>query len=290
MEIYQSALFSTGPFELGEGAFWWPERSAWCWVDILGHSLYMMDSKGQRTQYHIGEYVTMMVPVQGSNELLLGLHGRVARFSPEHGLGRTLAVLDGNPGLRCNDGKCDPAGRLWVGTMHLTTQRDNGALYCIDHNRPPVIKIPQVSISNGIVWYGDRMYFNDTVTNRVQEYAYEVNSGEIKFLRNAVVIPAELGSPDGMTIDSEGMLWVAHWGGGGVYRWNPANGKLLGKLEVPALQVSCCVFGGPDMQEMLITTAREHMTPQQLEAYPMSGNVFHAKLPFKGLPVNYFKY
>ncbi|RBL88805.1 SMP-30/gluconolactonase/LRE family protein [Chitinophaga flava] len=290
MQIYQSELFSQGPFELGEGAFWWPERSSWCWADILGHSLYMMDKEGHRTKYHIGEYVSMMVPVQGSQELLLGLQGRVVRFSPEQGLGRTLAVLDGNPGIRCNDGKCDPAGRLWIGTMHLITQKDNGALYCVERNQPPLIKIAQVSISNGIVWYGDKMYFNDTATGMVREYAYEVNSGEIRFVRNAVIIPGELGCPDGMTIDEEGMLWVAHWGGGGVYRWNPVTGELLGKIEVPVLQVSSCVFGGPDMQEMLITTAREHMTAQQIEAYPLSGSVFHARLPFKGLPVNYFKY
>ncbi|NSL90641.1 SMP-30/gluconolactonase/LRE family protein [Chitinophaga sp. Mgbs1] len=290
MEIFQASLFSAEQYELGEGAFWWPERAVWCWVDILGHTLYMQDPAGRRSTFHIGEYVSVMVPVAGSGELLLGLQGRVVRFSPEQGLGRMLTVLDGNPGMRCNDGGCDPAGRLWIGTMHLITQHDNGALYCVEGNRPPVIRLAQVSIPNGIVWKGDLMYFTDTATNMIQEYRYDVEKGTVSQPRRAVTVPAELGSPDGMTIDSEGMLWVAHWGGRGVYRWNPVSGELLAHIEIPALQVSSCIFGGPDMQDMLITTAREHMTAEQLQQYPLSGSLFHVKLPYKGLPVNYFKY
>ncbi|CAL1519886.1 SMP-30/gluconolactonase/LRE family protein [Chitinophaga sp. MM2321] len=290
MQIFQSELFSKASYELGESAFWWPERATWCWVDILGYALYMVDKEGHAQKFDMGEYVSTIVPVEGSNELMLGLKARVASFTPEQGLGRTLAVLDNNPSLRCNDGKCDPAGRLWIGTMHLITQAGTGSLYCLDQTRPPVIKVAQLDVPNGIVWQDDKMYFIDSHTGRVQEFAYDVHTGNIDWRRNAVVIPRELGLPDGMAMDEEGMLWIAQWGGCGVYRWNPVTGELLAKIEVPALHVSSCSFGGADMQEMIITTAREGLTAEQLEQYPLSGSVFHAKLPVKGLPVNHFRY
>jgi sugar lactone lactonase YvrE len=134
------------------------------------------------------------------------------------------------------------------------------------------------------------MYYNDTLTGTVQEFSYDVHTGDIKFIRVAVHLPPELGLPDGMAADSNGMLWIAQWGGFGVYCWNPVTGKLLGKVEVPAPNVSSCAFGGEGMDEMLITTAREHLTNSQLNEYPLSGSVFHVRLPVKGLPANYFKY
>ncbi|PSL47778.1 sugar lactone lactonase YvrE [Chitinophaga niastensis] len=290
MKIYQAELFAHLSCELGESAFWWPERESWCWVDILDYTIYIMDKAGRQQQFHIGEHVSTIVPVAGSNELLLGLKGRVASFSPERGLGETMALLDGRNNMRCNDGKCDPAGRLWIGTMQMPVAAGSGSLYCVEHTLPPVVKLPVVTIPNGLVWHGDKMYFNDTLTHSVQEFSYDVHTGAIAFTRVAVHIPKELGLPDGMTIDRDGMLWVAHWGGQGVYCWNPLTGELLAKVEVPAPHVSSCIFGGADMQEMLITTAQEHMIDAQLDQFPLSGSVFHVKLPVKGLPVNHFKY
>ena len=134
------------------------------------------------------------------------------------------------------------------------------------------------------------MYYNDTHTGTVQEFNYDEQTGEIVFTRIAVKVPEELGWPDGMAIDADGMLWVAHWGGNGVYCWHPDTGALLAKVEVPAPHVSSCAFGGPGGNELLITTAREHMTAAEIAKYPLSGSVFHVRLPVKGMPVNYFKY
>ena len=290
MKTYQASILSSLTCELGEGACWWPERNSWCWVDILGFTIYIRDLNGHQQQFDTGNYVTTLVPVAGRNELLVGLKDGIAFFSPEHGLGKHIAVLEERSNVRCNDGKCDPAGRLWIGTMQMPADEGTGNLYCISGSAAPVLKLAGVTISNGLVWRGDKMYYNDTHTRTVQEFSYDESSGAIAFTKVAVHIPPELGWPDGMAIDSGGMLWVAHWGGYGVYCWNPETGELLGKVAVPAPHVSSCAFGGPDMDELLITTAREHMTAEQVAEYPLSGSVFHVKLPVKGLPANYFKY
>ncbi|KAG4069371.1 hypothetical protein HA402_012224 [Bradysia odoriphaga] len=290
MKQYNASLFVQLTSELGEGACWWPERNSWCWVDILGHIIYMRDAEGRLQSFDAGGYVTTLVPVAGGKALLAGLKDGVALFSPEQGMGKNIAALENRPDVRCNDGKCDPAGRLWIGTMQMPANEGTGNLYCIAGAGAPVLKLAGVTISNGLVWKGDKMYYNDTHTRSIQEFSYDAESGDIAFTRVAVHIPPELGWPDGMAIDSEGMLWVAHWGGYGVYCWNPETGELLGKVAVPAPHVSSCAFGGPHMDELLITTAREHLTAAQIAEYPLGGSVFHVRLSIKGLPANYFKY
>lgn len=290
MKTYRATLLSALTCELGEGACWWRERNSWCWVDILGFSIYMRDVNGSQQRFDTGGYVTTLAPVAGGNELVAGLKDGIAFFSPEQGMGSRIALLEERSQVRCNDGKCDPAGRLWIGTMQMPPGEGTGNLYCISGKAAPELKLAGVTISNGLVWAGNKMYYNDTHTRTVQQFSYDESTGAIAFTRVAVHIPPELGWPDGMAIDSKGMLWIAHWGGYGVYRWNPATGELLGKVEVPAPHVSSCAFGGPGMDEMLITTAREHMTAAQIAEYPLSGSVFHVRLPIKGLPANYFKY
>lgn len=290
MELYQPVVLSHLTSELGEGACWWPERRSWCWVDILGHIIYIRNENGHQQAFDAGTHVTTLVPVAGRNALVAGLKEGIAFFSPEEGLGKLLTVLDQGERMRCNDGKADPAGRLWIGTMQMPADEGTGTLYCIEGKAAPVVKLSGVTISNGLVWKGDKMYYNDTHTGTVQEFSYDVETGTIAFTRVAIRIPAELGWPDGMAMDSNGMLWIAQWGGAGVYCWNPETGELLGKVEVPAPHVSSCAFGGLEMDEMLITTAREHMTAEQIAEYPLSGSTFHVRLPIKGLPANYFKY
>ncbi|MBO9727516.1 MAG: SMP-30/gluconolactonase/LRE family protein [Chitinophaga sp.] len=290
MEIYEAVLLSPLASELGEGACWWPERNCWCWVDIIGHTIYMRDINGRQQAFEVGTYVSTLVPVAGRNELLAGLQHGVAFFSPEKGIGPLLSVLDQRENIRCNDGKCDPAGRLWIGTMQMPADEGTGTLYCITGQEAPVVKLTGVTISNGLVWKGNKMYYNDTHTGTVQEFSYDAATGNIAFTRIAIHIPAALGCPDGMAMDSRGMLWIAQWGGAGVYCWDPETGELLGKVSVPVPHVSSCAFGGAGMDELLITTAREHMSAEQIGEFPLSGSVFHVKLPFKGLPANYFKY
>ena len=232
--------------------------------------------------------LTLVVQAEG-DQLILALNAKIARFNLEtEQLEWLLDVEVPTSGNRCNDGACDSSGRLWVGTMHLEHRHGQGALYCIDNNLVVQKKISNTTISNGIVWSLDnkRLYYIDSPTQVVQSYIFEEKSGEIIFEKNVIQIPNETGSPDGMTIDEEGMLWIAHWGGFGVYRWNPHNGQLIDKIEVPVPQVSSCAFAGENLDYLVITTARENLKEEEIKKYPESGNTFLVKPGVKGIASN----
>ena len=139
-----------------------------------------------------------------------------------------------------------------------------------------------------MAWTSDntRMYFIDSPTQTIKSYIFDANSGAILFEKNAVLIPKEMGTPDGMCIDSEGMLWVAHWGGFGVYRWNPANGDLLEKIAIPVPDVTSCAFVGENLDHLIITTAKGDLNEDELKKYPESGNVFYLKMKVRGTEPN----
>jgi sugar lactone lactonase YvrE len=143
-----------------------------------------------------------------------------------------------------------------------------------------------VGISNGLTWSPDHQtfYHIDTPSRQVTAFDYDLATGDIANPRPAVTIPPELGWPDGMTSDSEGMLWVAMWGGAKLTRWNPASGQLVEIFPVPALNITSCIFGGPYLTDLFITSARKGMSAQQLAKYPLSGGLFRVKTGIQGMP------
>jgi len=262
---------------LGEGPIWHAAKKTCYWVDIEQGILYGYNWLTQQTSTWQFDYKLTMVIECTGDHLLLALDTSLARFTPE--TGRLVWLVDIEPGItanRCNDGASDSKGRLWAGTMHRQHQHEAGSLYCIDEHLTVTKKVAKVSISNGLAWSlnNKRLYYIDSPTQKVQCYLFEEETADIIFEKTAIHIPVELGGPDGMTIDAEGMLWVAHWGGFGVYRWNPLTGELLTKVEVPAPHVTSCAFAGEHLDYLLITTARENMTEEALTAYPQSGNTF----------------
>lgn len=271
---------------LGEGPIWHAAKKTCYWVDIEQGILYGYDWLTQQTStWQFAYKLTMVIECTGDH-LLLALDTSLARFTPE--TGQLDWLVDIEPGIsahRCNDGASDSKGRLWAGTMHRQHLHEAGSLYCIDEQLTVTKKVEKVSISNGLAWSLDnkRLYYIDSPTQKVQCYLFDEETGDIVFEKTAIDIPAELGGPDGMTIDAEGMLWVAHWGGFGVYRWNPLTGELLTKIAVPAPHVTSCAFAGENLDYLLITTARENMTEEALAQYPQSGNTFIAQPGVKGV-------
>jgi sugar lactone lactonase YvrE len=193
--------------------------------------------------------------------------------------------------LRFNDGKCDPSGRFWVGTLALDNRRRGAVLYRFDKDKSIHLMLDSVSISNGIVWTADKktMYYNDTPTGTIQGFDYDDKTGAISNRRVVVRIPRGMGSPDGMTIDAEGNLWVALWGGGAVGKFNPATGELLQKVVVPAPNVSSCAFGGDNLETLYITTARAWVNADKLATFPLSGGLFSVKPGVRGVPAEFYK-
>ena len=276
---------------LGESPLWHARKNCFYWVDINAGDLYSLnwDSKVVRKK-HFNADISLVVETDG-NDLLVALGTSIAQFNPETDELRQLIDLEPDKkNHRCNDGGVDAKGRLWVGTTHVDHLVERGTLYSIENLNSVKQKIPSVTISNGITWSLDnkRLYFIDSPTQRVDAYFFNEHTGEIIFEKTIIEIPIKMGTPDGMTIDSEGMLWIAHWGGFGVYRWNPFTGELLSKVEVPAPNVTSCRFAGKELNQLVITTARKNMSEIELIKYPESGNVFLIETNFKGVYSNKF--
>jgi sugar lactone lactonase YvrE len=273
---------------LGEGPLWHAGRNSCFWVDIEKGILYEYRfSDGQAISYCF-EGRTSMVIESAYGHLIITLNRKIFKFHPDSGQLEFLYEVD--PELdthRFNDGTADSRGRIWAGTMHLSHLPGTGTLYCLDPRCRPEPKLEGLAISNGIAWSPDNrhMFFIDSPTHRIDAYFFNEEDGKIEFDRTAIRIPPEMGAPDGMAMDSEGMLWVAQWDGFGVYHWDPQSGKLIDKIELPVPQTSSCAFVGQELDCLIITTARENMSEGELKKYPQSGDCFIAEMPVKGQPV-----
>lgn len=180
---------------------------------------------------------------------------------------------------RMNDGKVDPSGRFWFGTMAVNKRHGAGSLYVLDQG---VVReaISGVTISNGLAWSPDgrTMHYIDTPTRRVDRYLVQ---GTDLRLDGSLDLSAQPGSPDGMAIDDEGALWVAMWGASAVHRHDPA-GELIGIVHVDAPQVSSVAFGGPDRDTLFITTSREDYSARDCDAHPLAGAIFAVRPGARG--------
>ncbi len=270
---------------LGEGPLWHAERKSCFWVDIESGVLYEYHWLNKSIQTWKFNYNVSMIVQDKNDNLVISLDTSLARFNPATGEHTWLLDIEKENDNRCNDAKCDKPGRLWIGTMHKKHLTGEGSLYCIDEDKKIDKKIDNTTISNGLAWSLDntRLYFIDSPTRVVQSYIYDERFATIIFEKNVIEIPVSMGTPDGMAIDEEGMLWIAHWGGFGVYRWDPFTGKHLDTIEVPVPNVSSCAFAGEDLDNLITTTARENLTGEQLKKYPNSGDVFIAKPGVKGV-------
>lgn len=262
---------------LGEGAIWHARERRLYWVDIDEGEVHLYDPVGDTDRViEVGQLVGTVVPRVGGGLMLAVEHGFASLNVETHEL---KILCDPEPDLpdnRFNDGKCDPAGRFWAGTISLTRTVGTASLYCLDRDGTARRMLGGLTNSNGIVWSLDAstMYHIDTPTLQVKAYDYEARTGEIGNPRVVVAIPEGTGRPDGMTIDAEGMIWVAHWKGSRVTCWDPRTGTLKQTIHIPASQVTSCAFGGPDLDELYITTARLGLTAEELVNQPHAGGVF----------------
>lgn len=271
---------------LGEGPLWHAERNSCFWVDIEGKKFYEYKWLEKTVQCRRLDYRVTLIVQDKDNHLVLGLEGGIARYNLDTETITWLIDIEKQHNRhRCNDGKVDSRGRLWVGTLQMDFMEGAGSLYCVDENMELQKKQDKVTISNGLAWSLDntRLYFIDSPTHKVQSFLFEEETGQIIFEKDVIHIPTGMGTPDGMAIDEEGMLWIAHWGGFGVYRWNPLNGELISTVKLPVPNVTSCTFAGENLDHLLITTARQDLSEEDLKKYPESGDVFCAKVPAKGM-------
>ena len=242
----------------GEGPIFWNDHLLY--VDIEGHALICLNPKnGEEQVWEIGERIGTVVPRQSGGFVCAGDSG-IYSFDPETGVKKSMAdpESDKRPDNRFNDGKCDPSGRFWAGTISTVKKTGDANLYMLDVNGDLSLKVPEVTNSNGICWNAEasQMYYIDTPTKEIRVYSYDNSSGSIgeaKVLVNTEDQGWE-GSPDGMTIDASGMLWVAMCHGGAVLCINPSNGSLLQKIDFPCVETTACAFGGDKLERLFVTT------------------------------------
>lgn len=274
---YKLELVTDHKCLLGEGPVWDAKRNAIYWLDILNGQLHQLftNTKEHRA-LDIGQMIGCIAICQDGN-FIAGLKTGLGFIDKDSGAIKMIAAPESNiPGNRFNDGKCDPAGRFWAGTMAISEKEHEGNLYMLDAELRLVKKRGKVSISNGLAWTQDMkiFYYIDTPTREVLAFDYDVKTANITNERVVIRIADDEGSPDGMTIDADDNLWIAHWGGWQVSRWDPRTGEKLLKVSVPAQQVTCCTFGGDSLEDLYITTARVQLDEEALRDQPMAGSLF----------------
>ncbi|MFT5801183.1 MAG: sugar lactone lactonase YvrE [Nonlabens sp.] len=277
--------------QLGEGALWNYKTQEFYWVDIEGKQLHIYNPKTKKNRSFLTPSRIGTVVASGHQEAMIALEDGIYKLNLRtRSLSLFVAVESDQPENRFNDGKCDPAGRLWVGSMHLDQTPNAANLWKIDKDGTSTKMLDNITISNGIVWTKDKktMYYTDTPTGVIRAFDYDVTLGTIANGRVAVTVPESLGYPDGMTIDENDQLWVGLWNGNAVAHFDPITGKLLSKIEVPAHNVTACAFGGRNLDTLYITTASVDMTEKELLQYPDAGSVFMTVPGVKGVPSTFF--
>lgn len=277
---------------LGEGPLWDAENKHLWWINIFAGELYRFDpASGSNEKYEMGQQIGTVV-LQESGGVAVALENGFYSFNPDSQELHPIVDPEPNkPGNRFNDGKCDPAGRFWAGTMEKVEEQATGSLYSLEGNGEWTCRETNISISNGITWTSDQktMYFIDSPTRQVDAYDYDVATGQISNRRTAIQIPEGLGYPDGMSIDADDNLWVAMWSGWCVAKFDPRTGQLLQKVDLPVANVTACAFTGENLDELLITTARKGNTDEELEKQPHAGSLFHAKVDVTGTTIPKFR-
>lgn len=272
--------------ELGEGPIWDPDAQKLYWVNILANEVHIYDPASEKDRcIDCGQMVGTVVARQ-SGGLMVALQNGFASLDLDTQKIQHIADPENNPEVRFNDGKCDPAGRFWAGSLPLSENVPEGSLYSLETNHSVQKRLTGITIANGIVWTSDAktMYYIDTPTMKIDAYDFDIETGDISNHRVAVTVPEEFGWPDGMAIDAEDKIWVAHWGGWQVTRFDPETGEILQKIKIPAEQVTACAFGGPNLNQLYITTANTGIGPAALAKQPHAGGIFVTEVGVSGVP------
>ncbi|XP_063968494.1 regucalcin-like [Lytechinus pictus] len=265
-----------------EGPHWDDVNNKLYYVDIFGNAIHRYDVASQKDEkVDIGESVGASVPTRSGKTLVAAKH-KMGYCDWRTGNFETVAMVDEDqPTTRFNDGKCDPAGRLWAGTMGAEevlagVEKGKGSLFCLHSNMKVTKHVDNIDISNGMAWTADRktLYYIDTLRHGVDAFDYNNETAEIGNRRQVVKVPDEEGLPDGMCIDSEDMLWVALFNGDVINRYNPKTGEKLQTIRFPTTNITSCCWGGRNLDELYVTSAKHFLTDEQKRTQPLAGSVF----------------
>lgn len=266
----------------GEGPVWSRRWGGLRWVDMLAGDVLSLGADGTVGRRHVGKVAAAVRP-RSSGGAVIGVERGFALEDSE-GKVTTLDPVWSDESLRMNEGGCDPEGRFYCGSMAYDQQPGAATLYRLDPDGTVAVVLDGVTISNGLEWSpdGSLAYYADTPTHRVDVFDYHPEgglTGRRPFLRLADDV-----NPDGLTVDADGGVWVALYGGGAVHHYT-VEGRLDGVVEVPTRLVTACTLGGRDLDQLFITTSQENMAPGE---DPVAGSLFQVDAGLTGLPVREF--
>ncbi|MBE3559865.1 MAG: SMP-30/gluconolactonase/LRE family protein [Ktedonobacteraceae bacterium] len=273
---------------LGEGPVWDSDAQILYWVDIMENTFYRYNPiSGTHEVVNVGVPIGVLA-VRASGGLVMATRDGFAFWDERKQKLEFIADPEADkPRNRFNDGAVDCKGRFWAGTMDASADgKPVGALYRLDADGSVHTMETGLCIPNGLGWSPDNtiMYFTDSSRHVIYAYDFDAETGAISNRRTFVQTPLEdPADPDGLTVDSQGYVWSAYWNGAKIVRYAP-DGTVERVLEVPALRPTSCVFGGEHLDELYITSSRADLTGEQLEQYPLSGDLFRLKTGIRGLP------
>ena len=272
--------------ELGEGPLWDPGAQRLYWVNIKQNELRCFDPATGRDQCWKAPAMVGSLAVRQKGGLVVALRSGFHFFDPRTGKWDPITDPEAHlPDNRFNDGKPDRQGRFWAGSMDDLEKQPSGGLYRLGTDLEATRLVEGIICSNSLCWSPDgrTMYYADSWAHTIWAWDFDTASGEIANRRIFVQRPASEGAPDGATVDAEGGVWVAYWGGWCVTRFDSA-GKVERVVKLPVKQPTCPAFGGPDLDICYVTSAAIGGDPQ-----PLSGGIFAFEPGMKGLPEAYFK-
>jgi sugar lactone lactonase YvrE len=287
---------TTEAFYLGESCRWDEVRQELYWVNVDAGEFFRATAEGPRLdvirRYDLGGYVTAVAPMEDRSDGWLVARDQSLFSLSESGELSELATPEArNVGVvRTNDGAADPWGRYWIGSMAFDEGDGRASLYSFHESSGVTTELSGVTISNGLGWSLDRrtMYYVDSAPGTIFTFDVDEEGGVTNQRVFAQLDGAREGSPDGLCVDAEGAIWVALWGGYQVRRYAP-SGEVIGRVAISTAQPSCCAIGGTNATTLYITTAREHMSPEQLAKEPEAGRLFCIDVGVRGLDINPYR-
>jgi sugar lactone lactonase YvrE len=279
------------PTILGEGPLWSQQEEVLYWLDIFRPSINRFNPRTAANEITQLSEPIYALGLGKKGSFIASLESGFAILSTQGTTKQLLSNPIAGQRVNFNDGKVDDKGRFWSGTMARDWKSPIGVLYQVDNDGHSHEMEKGIVLSNGIAWSPDRkiMYFTDFGKRCIFAYEFELESGQIAARRPIIRFHENEGSPDGITVDAEGGIWVAHWDGWCVTRHSP-DGAVIGKIGVPVPRPTSVMFGGRDLDTLYITSARMHLSDAELSAAPLSGALFAVKPGVRGLPEPQFCY
>ncbi len=272
---------------IGEGPVWHSQEESLYWVNFIGqYQILRFAPQTRRMDVFETGMPVMALGIRAAGGFIAATAKGIARWDPQRDIFEPFCdPLAGRDSIRFNDAATDAQGRFWVGTVNDSNPRGPDAeLFCVHTDGSCVVKDKNITVANGIGWSPDRriMYFTDSFRYSIYAYDYDAGRGGIANRRTFVQTVPEGGIPDGLTVDSEGFVWSALWGGGRVVRYNP-DGKVDREYRLPVPNPSSCTFGGKRLDELYITSAALGLSTEERERHPRSGDLFCLKAGISGM-------